>query len=148
MGSYVLTLRGTNMRNILLALFTLIICPCYAAVSNDCGLKMEILLNDPQMAYVKCWEEGGRRSRLRWLTSSDSRHDRAFHTRAVPSLALAVLTLDWELLGGDSVMVTCSTRTKPSRRRRRCSVEDLLTMEITRPGEGYHFEDMDDQYEY
>ena len=55
---------------------------------------------------MKCWEEGGRHSRLRWLTSSDSRNDRAFHTRAVPSLALAVLTVDWDLLTGDSVMVS------------------------------------------
>ena len=53
---------------------------------------------------VKCWEEGARHTRLKWSTTADS--ERAFHTRGLPKRAMSVLSINWETITEDSVMVS------------------------------------------
>ena len=58
---------------------------------------------------VKCWDQRARAGRVDWssTTITEAEAEEAFHTRAVHSRGLGVLSVAWELLGAetDSVLV-------------------------------------------
>merc|ERR1711973_9570 len=102
--------------------------------TNSCGLHMELLLNDFNAAYVKCWHDTPG-YRIKFGIPASSRHSKVsykyYNTRFIRQLSLGVFSFDWDTYKHDTMKLNCSRKQRNKNGKNfRWKLQDLALMRM------------------
>merc|ERR1711936_514249 len=74
--------------------------------SNKCGLRIEVVLNTPDIAYIKCEDTLGMGTPT-WTVDGQEDYEDIANEKTIDNLGLTVLSINWPLVEDDLAKIKC-----------------------------------------